>query len=64
MTDTLPSSSAPAEQEQDSGQGQTTKDRRMRIHLPDGAIRQMTLAEYQEFLVTYRITTVTPEEPV
>jgi hypothetical protein len=28
----------------------------MRIYLPDGAMREMTLMEYREFLVSYRIS--------
>jgi hypothetical protein len=28
----------------------------MRIYLPDGAVREMTLTEYREFLVSYRFT--------
>ncbi len=28
----------------------------MRVYLPDGVVREMTLTDYQEFLVSYRIT--------
>jgi hypothetical protein len=27
----------------------------MRIHLPDGVVRQMTLTQYREFLLSYSI---------
>jgi hypothetical protein len=35
----------------------------LRIYLPEGAMREMTLTEYREFLVSYQITHVKLEEP-
>ncbi len=35
-----------------------TCNRLMRIYLPDGTVRQMTLTEYQKFLVSYPITPI------
>ncbi len=37
-------------------------DAPMRIHLPDGAVREMTLAQYREFLVSYQITHIRTSE--
>ena len=46
------------EQEQRELHQSSTPDPRMRIHLPDGAVRVMTLTEYQEFMQSYRIVDV------
>src|SRR3712207_5952253 len=56
MPDTPPSHSAPARRAHDSASGQPPGDGRMRVYLPDGTVRQMTLIEYQEFLVSDPIT--------
>jgi hypothetical protein len=56
MISTPPRCSTSGEQGTDSTSGQLTRESRMRIYLPDGAVREMTLTEYQEFLVSYRIS--------
>lgn len=56
MINTPPRSSAFGEQGANSTSGQLTRERRMRIYLPDGAMKEMTLTEYQEFLVSYHIS--------
>ena len=33
-----------------------SRDWLMRIHLPDGVVREMTPTQYREFLVSYRFT--------
>ncbi len=64
MTDTPPSRSAPAEQQdRNSTLEQPTRERPLRIYLPEGAVREMTLTEYREFLVSYRITDLKPKVP-
>ncbi len=37
-------------------------DAPMRIYLPDGAVQEMTLAEYREFLVSYQIRYISASE--
>ena len=64
VTDTPPSRSAPAEQQDcNSTLEQPTRERPLRIHLPEGVVREMTLTEDREFLVSYRITDFKLEEP-
>ncbi len=41
-----------------------SRDRLMRIHLPDGVVREMTLTQYREFLVSYRFTRGTGSDAV
>jgi hypothetical protein len=56
MINTPPRCPASGQQDDGSAPGQLTRESRMRIYLPDGAVREMTLTEYQEFLVSYRIS--------
>ena len=56
MINTPPRHSASRKQDDGNTSGCLTRERRMRIYLPDGAVREMTLTEYQEFLVSYRIS--------
>ena len=58
MTDASLPHSAPAKRTVRSTGRQLTSDSRMRIYLPDGAMREMTLTEYQDFLVSYRIVDI------
>ncbi len=64
MTDAPPSRSASAEQQdRNSTLEQPTRERPLRIYLPEGVVREMTLTEYREFLVSYRMTDLKSEEP-
>ena len=56
MPDTPPRHSAPVQRAHDSPSDQLPRDERMRVYLPDGTVRRMTLMEYQEFLVSDLIT--------
>jgi len=47
---------SPALPEPARADGTRSCDRLMRIHLPGEAVREMTLVQYQEFLVSYRFT--------
>ena len=47
---------SPALPEPAQADGTRSCDRLMRIHLPGEAMREMTLVQYQEFLVSYRFT--------
>ena len=44
------------------GAGGPVRDQPMRIYLPDGGVRVMTLSEYREFLRSYDIEDVTTDE--
>ena len=63
ITDTPLSCCTPAPQERNSTPDHRAGERRLRIYLPEAAMREMTLTEYREFLVSYRITNVKPEDP-
>jgi hypothetical protein len=56
MINTPPRHSASGKQDDGNTSGCLTRESRMRIYLPDGAVREMTLTEYQEFLVSYRVS--------
>ncbi len=60
MTRTPPSRSVPALQDRKSTPDQPACERRLRIYLPEGAVREMTLTESQGFLVSYRINHIRP----
>jgi hypothetical protein len=56
MVNTPPRHSASRKQDDGNTSGCLTRESRMRIYLPDGAVREMTLTEYREFLVSYRMS--------
>ena len=58
MTDASLPHSVPAKRTAHSTGRQLSGDSRMRIYLPDGAMREMTLTEYQDFLVSYHLVDI------
>ncbi len=51
-----PAPRASAAPEHGRGRRPAPRDQLMRVHLPDGVVRKMTLTQCQEFLVRYRFT--------
>ncbi len=56
-----PTSLLPPLQDQDAKtHAPTDRDKLMRIYLPEGTVRVMTLTEYQDFLASYRCENIRP----